>query len=49
MTKVDDVWEFEIRMTSSGASDDDEKTTVEYTDLNGRDSSRLELDVMVGV
>jgi hypothetical protein len=36
-------------MTSSGASDDDEKPTVEYTGLNGRDSDRLGLDVMADV
>jgi len=47
--KADDVWEFEIRLTSSGASDDDKKPTVECSDLNGRDDNGLGLDVMVDV
>lgn len=47
--KADDVLEFEIQATSSGASNDDKKPTVECTGLNGRDDSRLGLDVMFDV
>ena len=47
--KANNVLEFEIQATSSGASNDDKKPTVECTGRNGRDGRRLGLDVMLDV